>query len=53
MALNQAYAHAARIHADDVIIEAGQPALILAGQLPFERCLLVMRNIQLQFAVGA
>ncbi|KVN92973.1 hypothetical protein WJ70_14060 [Burkholderia ubonensis] len=52
MALNLANAHAARIHADHVVVEAGQPALILADQLRLERRLPIARNIQLQFAVG-
>ena len=52
MALNLTHAHAARVHADDVVIEAGQPALILADQLRLEARLAIARNVQLQFAVG-
>ncbi|AIC87912.1 hypothetical protein BTRA_636 [Burkholderia thailandensis USAMRU Malaysia  len=52
MALNLANAHAARIHADHVVVEAWQPALVLANQLRLKRRLSIAQNIQLQFAVG-
>jgi hypothetical protein len=41
-----------RVHADDVIVKARQPALICAQQLRLQRRLPIARNVEIQFAVG-
>lgn len=52
VALDLSHAHAACIHADHVVVEAGQPALVLGDQLRLEGGLPAARNVQFQFAVG-
>jgi hypothetical protein len=47
MSLDLTNAHAARVHADDVIVKARQPPLIFADQLWLERGLPITRNIKL------
>ena len=44
MALNLSGGHAARIHRHDLVVEAGEPALVAGDQLGIERSLAVARN---------
>ena len=48
MALDLANGHAARVHRDDLLVEAGKPALIARNQLRIERPLPVARNAQIE-----
>jgi hypothetical protein len=41
-----------RVHADDAVVEARQPALVLGHQLRLKRGLPVAWNIQVKFAIG-
>ena len=43
-------AHAAGVHRNDLLIEAGKATLVLGDQLRIERCLAVARDIQLNSA---
>jgi hypothetical protein len=45
-----ARAHAARVHRDDLVIEAGKPALVLGDKLRIEARLPVSRHLQLELA---
>jgi hypothetical protein len=42
--------HAAGVHRDHLVVEAGEPALILGDQLRIEAGLSVARDLQLQLA---
>lgn len=52
MALDLTHAHAARIHADDVVVKARKTALVFDRQLRFERRLPVARDVQVRFTIG-
>jgi hypothetical protein len=45
---NLARAHPARVHRDDLVIEAGKPALVLGDELRIEARLPVPRHLQLE-----
>ena len=43
-------AHAARIHRDNLVIEPGEPPLVLGDQLRIEAALTVTRNVDIDLA---
>src|SRR5690606_1072552 len=43
-------AHSARVHRDNLVVEAGEPALVLGDQLGIEAALAVARNVDLDLA---
>ena len=52
MSLYLVHASTARIHANDVIVEAVQAALAFDNQLRLKRGLAGARDVEVQFAVG-
>ena len=51
VAVGVAHGHAARVHGHDLVVEAGEPALVLGNQLRLERALAIARNGNRQRAV--